>query len=267
VVAGVRLYLAVAAMAYQRRLAYRTANLAGLFTNAVFGYLRTAVFLALFQAQPVVAGYTAQEMITFSWLMQAMIMVVQLWGWFEVEETIRTGDVVSDLARPFSYLGYWLAQDLGRAAYFVLYRGVPVVALGYLTMGMALPGSPLTWLAFLLSLTLATAINFAWRFTLNLTAFWTTDARGVANLGMGFMSAVSGFLVPLSFFPAPLGAVLAVLPFAGIIQTPADVFMERVTGTGLLLALGQQALWAAVMLLGAQAVVVAATRRLVVQGG
>ena len=264
---SVRLYLAVAALSYQRRLAYRTANLAGLITNVVFGFLRTAVFLALFTAQPVVAGYTAQEMVTFSWLMQAIIMVVQLWGWFEVEETIRTGDVVSDLARPFSYLGYWLAQDLGRAAYFVLYRGVPVFLLSHLTMGLQLPSSPFTWLLFLLSLILGTTINFAWRFTLNLTAFWTTDARGLANLGMGFMTAASGFLVPLSFFPAPLGAVLTLLPFAGIIQTPADVFMERVTGVGLLLALGQQAVWAAVMLLGAQAVVVAATRRLVVQGG
>src|SRR5262245_29715342 len=183
-VAALRLYAAVAAMAYQRRLAYRTANLAGLFTNAVFGYLRTAVFLALFQGQTVVAGYTAEEMVTFSWLMQAIVMVVQLWGWFEVEEAIRSGDVVTELARPFSYLGYWLAQDLGRGAYFVVYRAAPILLLGYLTMGMRLPASPLTWLAFLLSLTLGTAINFAWRFTLNLTAFWTNDARGLANLGM-----------------------------------------------------------------------------------
>jgi ABC-2 type transport system permease protein len=266
-VGALRLYLAVAAMAYQRRLAYRTANLAGLFTNAVFGYLRTAVFLALFTAQPLVAGYSADEMVTFSWLMQAMIMVVQLWGWFEIEETIRSGDVVSDLARPFSYLGYWLAQDLGRAAYFVLFRGVPILLLGHLTMGAQLPGSPLTWLAFLLSLTLATAVNFAWRFALNLTAFWTTDARGVINLGGGLVSAVSGFLVPLSFFPQPLGDVLALLPFAGVIQTPADVYMERLGGAALLRALGQQLVWAAVMLAGAQALVVAATRRLVVQGG
>ncbi|MEI4927383.1 ABC-2 family transporter protein, partial [Klebsiella pneumoniae] len=83
--------------------------------------------------------------------------------------------------------------------------------LGYLTMGMQLPGSPLTWLVFALSLTLATAITFAWRFMLNLTAFWTTDARGVVNLGGAFMSAVSGFYVPLSFFPEPVGAVLAML--------------------------------------------------------
>ena len=50
-------------------------------------------------------------------------MVVQLWGWWDVEATIRSGDVVTDLARPFSFLGYWLARDLGRAAYFLLFRG------------------------------------------------------------------------------------------------------------------------------------------------
>ena len=42
------LYLAVARMAFRRQLAYRTANLAGLVTNAFFGYLRAAVFVDRF---------------------------------------------------------------------------------------------------------------------------------------------------------------------------------------------------------------------------
>jgi ABC-2 type transport system permease protein len=69
------------------------------------------------------------------------------------------------------------------------------------------------------------------------------------------------------FFPDWLRAVALALPFAGIIQTPADVFLERLTGASLLAALGRQALWAAGMLAGAQVLVAAATRRLVVQGG
>ena len=41
-----RLYWEVARRALQRQLAYRTENLAGLFTNGFFGYLRAAVFLS-----------------------------------------------------------------------------------------------------------------------------------------------------------------------------------------------------------------------------
>ena len=56
-------------------------------------------------------GYDLQGAVTYTWITQAMIMVSSNWGWWDVEETIRTGDVVSDLSKPFSYVGFWLARD------------------------------------------------------------------------------------------------------------------------------------------------------------
>src|SRR3979409_825642 len=107
------LYLALGRMAFRRYLAYRTANLAGLVTNAFFGYLRAAVFIAVFASaggQTSIARQHVPAAGTSTCATQALIMVVSLWGWWDVEVTIRSGDVVTDLARPFSYLGYWLAR-------------------------------------------------------------------------------------------------------------------------------------------------------------
>ena len=98
---GMRLYWEVARRALQRQLAYRTENLAGLVTNIFFGYLRAAVLLAVYQATSSVGGYDAEAAVTYAWITQAMIMLVALWGWWDVELTIRTGDVISDLAKPF----------------------------------------------------------------------------------------------------------------------------------------------------------------------
>src|SRR5688572_7941423 len=126
-------YLAFARLAFRRQLAYPTANLAGLCTNAFFGYLRASVFTAVFLAVPAqseIGGYDAQAATSYVWITQALIMVVHLWGWWLVETTIRTGDVVHDLARPISFLGYWLARDVGRALYFVLFRGLPTLLIG-----------------------------------------------------------------------------------------------------------------------------------------
>src|ERR1051325_2864073 len=111
-----RLYLAIAVMAFRRQLAYRTANLAGLATNAFFGLLRAALFIALFSSasQTTISGYDLQAAASYTWVTQALIMVVSLWGWWDIETTIRTGDVVADLARPFSYLGYWLPRATAR---------------------------------------------------------------------------------------------------------------------------------------------------------
>jgi len=263
----VRLYVEVAKRAFQRQLAYRTANLAGLVTNGCFGYLRGAVFVAVYQARENIAGYDVRDAITYMWVVQALLMVVVLWGWWDVESTIRSGDVVSDLSKPFSYLGFWLARDYGRALYYVLFRGVPVFVVGQIMFGLRWPASSGTWLAFAASVVLAVAVSFAWRFIINLTAFWTTEARGLGQIAMAAVTVLSGFLVPIGYFPDAVQGVLVALPFASMFQIPADVFLERLSGADLLLAIGRQAFWAALLLAMAQLLVIRATRRVVVQGG
>lgn len=266
-VTPMRLYWELAKRQFQRQLAYRTANFAGLVTNAFFGYVRAAIFLAAFQARPQIAGYDASAAVTYTWVTQALIMIVMLWGWWDVERTIRTGDVVADLSKPFSYLGYWLARDYGRALYFTIFRAAPTLLIGQLTFGIRWPAAPVTWLGLAASLVLAIAVSFAWRFILNLAAFWTTDARGLGNLAQVAVYALSGFVIPLPFYPDWLRPVLLALPFAAIIHVPANIFVERTTGAEVWAALGQQALWAVVMLGAAQLMVGLATRRVVIQGG
>ena len=71
-----RLYWEIGKRAFQRQLAYRTANLAGLFTNAVFGYLRAVIMLALFETVTDVAGYDLPTAIAYSWATQAALMII-----------------------------------------------------------------------------------------------------------------------------------------------------------------------------------------------
>src|SRR5919108_533637 len=263
-----RLYWEVAKRAFQRQLAYRTANLAGLVTNAFFGYVRAAIFVASFVGRGGdIAGYDMRAAVTYTWVTQAMIMVVMLWGWWEIEKTIKSGDVISDLSKPFSFLGFWLARDVGRSIYYLGFRAAPIMLVGQVLFGLRWPSSPTVWVVFAVSAALALVISFGWRFLVNLSAFWLADARGIGTVAFTVVYFLSGLVVPLRLLPDALrGAVLA-LPFAGILQTPADVFLERIDGVELASALGLQLFWAAALLGAAQLGVVAATRRVVIQGG
>jgi viologen exporter family transport system permease protein len=265
------LYAAVTRVAFRRQLAYRTANLAGLATNAFFGLLRASLFIALFTSseQSTIGGYDLQAAVTYTWVTQAMIMVISLWGWWDIETTIRSGDVVTDLARPFSYLGYWLARDYGRAAYFALFRGVPGLIFGQLTFagGLRWPSTPFEIALLGTSLILAVAISFAWRFLLNVSAFWTTDARGLGGIAGAIMMFLGGFILPIHLFPDWIQPLLLSLPFAAIIQVPSDIFVGRLSGGPALVALASQAMWAVVLLALAQVTVLFAVRRVSVQGG
>ncbi len=262
-----RVYPEAMRMSYRRHRAYGAANVAGLATNAFFGLLRSAVFIALNRARPVAEGYDLADALTYVWMTQALIMPIYLWGWLEIALTIRSGDVVSDLSKPFNYYGFWLSRDLGRAAYHVLFRGLPTILIGVVLFDIRLPRDLATWPLFAASLTLAIVISFCLRFMINVGAFWTTDVRGINGMTLLFVNFLSGFLVPLEFFPPALRALAEGLPFAGLISIPLNVFLERPRGIDLPLLLAKQALWAAAFVLAAQLVLRAATRKLVVQGG
>ena len=127
-----RVYIEVAKRAFQQQLAYRTANLAGLATNAFWGALRSFLFLGLFQGREMAAGWNVRDAIDYVWITQALIMPVYFWNWSEIANTIRTGDVLSDLAKPVDYYTFWLSRDAGRAIYHTLFRWLPTTLLGVL---------------------------------------------------------------------------------------------------------------------------------------
>src|SRR5688572_11030379 len=114
---AMRLYWELAVRGFQRTAAYRTAAVSGAITNTFFGFLRAYVFIALFEARPDAGGYTLQDALTFTFLTQGMAALTEVFSWWRIAETVQTGQVATDLSRPFDYQYYWLAQDYGRALF------------------------------------------------------------------------------------------------------------------------------------------------------
>lgn len=262
-----RLYWEIAVRGYRRYASYRVATLAGIFTNTIFGFMRAYVLIALFSARPHAGGYTEADALTYTWLTQGLLMTIYIWGWYDIAERIRAGDIVSDFQRPVDFQGYWLAQDLGRAAYHFIFRGIPPFVVGLLAFSLFLPRDGLTYLLFLVSVVLATSLSFAMRFIVNIAAFWLLDYRGVVGLVSILWTFLSGSIIPLALFPGIWRTIAEALPFAGMIQTPVDIFLQQQHGLALALLLGQQLLWTILLLLFGRWLLGKARRRLVVQGG
>ena len=260
------MYVEVARSGFRRYATYRGATIGGLVTNVVWGFMRGYVLLALVRARGEVGGYDARDAITYIWLTQALIMVIEVWGRSDIPERIRTGDIVTDLYRPLDFQGYWLAQDIGRACFQALARGIPPMAVGAFFFDLRFP-SPGRWVLFGVSLALAVIVAFAGRFIVNLTAFWLLDANGL-NLAYGLCANfLSGFIIPIGMFPDLLRNVSLALPFSSMLMTPIDVFVGRAQGTELVVLMALQVFWAVALLAGGRVLVAVATRKVVVQGG
>jgi ABC-2 type transport system permease protein len=256
----------VAWYAFRRHTAYPFSALAEALTNTVFGFLRAYILIALWNERPGLGGYDVADAVTFCFLTQALIGPVQIFGGIELTERIRSGDVAIDLHRPVDLQAWWMADDLARGLAQLVLRGGPPVAAGALVFDLTVPG-PVNLAAFALAIALAVVTGFAIRYLVALGTFWLHDERGLQAVSMVLALFFSGMTLPLVAFPGVLGEVARALPWAALIQVPADVFLGVHTGTDLARALAFQAAWAAVLLAAGRALTLAARRKLVIHGG
>jgi len=181
--------------------------------------------------------------------------------------TIRSGEVVSDLSKPCDFYWYWFSREMGRSAYYLLFRGLPTYLAGMLLFGFGVPGEWKAWLAYAASLPLAAMLGIAYRFLFNIVAFWILEARAVGTLATTIALFFSGSYVPLSFFPSWLHAIAAWLPFNGLMNVPAQIFLGKLVGGALLIELGRQVFWLVALTIGVRSLASVAARRVIVQGG
>ena len=262
-----RFYVEVARTAFRRQLVYRWANLAGLCTNAFFAAVASFVALALFRTRGHVHGFSVHDTLRYIWLVQAMIMVVLPFGAADLLYTIRSGEVVADLSKPCDFFWYWCSRDCGRAVYYLIFRATPTYLLGLLLFGIGAPGRPQWWLFFAGSLLLGAMLGIAYRFLYNVVAFWIIDGRAVAGLAENLALFCTGAFVPLAFFPGWLRGIDSWLPFNGLMNLPAEVFLGKLTGGVLLFEVARQLGWLLLLVAAARRLSALAARRVVSQGG
>ena len=255
---------------FRRYATYRQATIAGSCTNIVFGFLRCYVLLAVAAGaaggRP--GGYDSAQLATFVWVGQGLLTVTGIWGWAELADRIRTGDVASDLLRPVPLVSAYLAVDLGRAGHAMLTRFLPPIVAGAIAFPLAVPHRWQTVPLFVISVVLAVVGSFGCRFLVNASAYWLHDARGPLMLWTLGSAVLAGLYFPLRLLPDWAAVTLWVAtPLPGLLQTPLDVLVERdPPGRQFALVL-LQAVWAAGLLALARLVQRRAERKLVVQGG
>jgi ABC-2 type transport system permease protein len=254
---------ALFAAGFQRQATYRLALVSGLATNVFFGVIRTALFVALYDRQGSVGGLDEASALTYVWVVQSLFGIVwAVWIW-ELPDAVRTGAFEAELTRPGDVLGRLLAFDLGRMTNLALVRAtLPLLGAG-LFLDLTVPTTVGGWALVPVSVALAAVTGFCVRFLIGVSAFWTPDFRGVYSLAFPLVWFLSGFLIPVEFFPGALRGVAELGPLAAMLTAPVRVVTGRGVGGALLL----QVVWAAALLVACRAALHAGERRWVTTGG
>jgi ABC-2 type transport system permease protein len=261
----VRRYLGIvrlnAQLAFVNRL-WLALRVAGAMVGLTVGYY---VWHSVFSRQPSVGEFDWPQMKTY--LLIAAVYTILIGGDPDIAYRISEGHIAIDLARPIRPGLARLAEAIGQlvtelAVTLVLW-GVAAAVVG----GLAMPSTPSGWALLAAALVLAALLKFSVVYTWILACFWTYNAYGIERLRYAVTAVLSGGIVPILLFPTWLRRIAEVLPFQGIVATPAEVAIGRTGTTGAMAAITTQAGWILVLALLGAWLWRRGVRRVAIQGG
>ena len=260
-------YLAFARKSCQKRMQYRVANLAGLTTNFFFLLVHIFVYTAFYAARTGPQPLNLNEIITYFVLCQVSFMLMPFWGArSEVTSAIKDGSVALQLTKPVDFQAYWFADECGRACYYLLMRGFPTFFISILFFEVAIP-QPTVLMAFAVSMTLAVFMSTAITISIFSSAFWTLDTTGISGMSGSIIILFSGMLVPIALWPEWLAHIAGWLPFEGLIDIPFSIYLGKITGVEIWIAISKQMAWNLFFIAFGRILLTRGFSRLVIQGG
>lgn len=262
-------YLAVMVARCRLLLQYRAAAFASLCTQFFWGLMRVMVFTAFYAqvSNPESLPMTLPQVITYTWLVQAFLVLLPWNIDPQVQQLVRSGHVAYELMRPLDLYALWFSRALAWRAGPAILRIVPICLGAYLIGGLQLPSTLLSGLCFGLSMIAALALSTALTTLMMVSLFWTISGNGTVRLMAGLVMTLSGMQAPLPLFPEWSQPILQALPFRGLIDTPFRIYMGHISPQDAWGPLMHQLGWTIALMLLGRWLLFRVQQRLAIQGG
>lgn len=265
-----RPYIALLRARARTLFQYRVAALAGLATQWLFGFVMISVLAAFYRYADGPQPMTLQQTVTYTWLGQAMLGMLPWNIDRETADTVRTGAVAYDLARPLDLYAHWYARVLALRTAPTLLRCVPMFLIATFVMpapyAMQWPAiaSVSAWLAATCG---ALALSCAVTVMMQASLFWTVSGDGITRIVPHIVTLMSGMVIPLPLMPDFLQVFLRYQPFSGLVSTPALLLCGVMPATEVFGVVALQLFWTAAFIALGRIMIRRGLARLTVAGG
>jgi len=177
----------------------------------VLAYLWTSIFAA---KEGDIAGFSLSDTLTYFLILQVITSLTFSRAGFMISNQIQSGELSSKLILPVNYIYLQIARDFGQNFFFfishiVIYGGIALIFKDSLTLDF-------NWLFVLLSLPVmffSYLIAFSMIALIGMLAFWLSTAKRLIFVYFAIHTLLSGFLIPIAFFPQGLQNILKWTPF------------------------------------------------------
>ena len=252
-------------------LQYRTAALAGIATQFVWGFMEINVFLAFHRSDPSSFPMEFRQLASYIWMQQAFLALFMTWFMEnEIFDCIMDGNICYELCRPIDIYNMWFARSVANRASRALLRCAPILLVAFflpLPYSMTLPADILTFVCFLASMALSLTVTVAICMVIYMLSFFTVSPQGIRIIFAMTAELLQGTIIPLPFFPPGIQKIIELLPFASMENVPLRIYSGNIRGKAAVYAMLLQVFWIIVLITVGKLICRRAMKKITLQGG
>ncbi len=266
-----KIYLSVFRIRFINSLQYRAALLGEVAARFLWGIMQILAFAAFYRANPAAFPMEFSQTVSYLWMQEILLVLFAVvFQDGEIYSSLENGSIAYELVRPMNLYGRWFSQSAANRISFTLVNCAPALLIALIApepYRMALPPDMGLFALFLLSTVLALGVVVAFAMLMYITLFYTLSQRGVRIIVTALTSFLSGGVIPLPFFPAPVLAVVRWLPFAAMQNMPLRIYSGNIAGADAWQGIAFQLFWLAALVIIGQLAMRHALQKVIVQGG
>jgi ABC-2 type transport system permease protein len=266
-----KMYLSVFRIRFINNLQYRAVVLGAIITRFTWGLMEVLAYSALYHTGYATFPMEFSQTVSYIWMQQTLIVLFSVvFADSEIYTAIGNGSIAYELIRPMNLYGRWFCQSAANRVAFTILNCLPGLLLAFILpepYGMSLPFTMGQFLLFLLSTVLALCVVVAFAMLMYISLFYILSQRGIRIIVTALTSFLSGGIIPLPFFPAPVLSVVRLLPFAAMQNMPLRIYSGNIVGMDAIKGIVFQLYWFVILFLIGQLTMHRALKRVIVQGG
>lgn len=259
-------YYAYFKKSFLNRSAYRFDHVMSILSNCLRMFIFWEIYKALYGGRQQVDGIT-MAMVTTNFILSMGLDAAFYINDYFLPDKIGNGSITTELLRPMSFKGRMIAENLGNAAFNLLFRFLPALVLGACIIGLLPPASPLMLVLFVVSALLGYGVLWTISFAVQMTAFWLLNVWSMTTIKNVFVNVLSGTMIPLWFMPEWMEGVLKFTPFSSIYFTPVQIYLGQLTFQEIVGKCAVQLVWIVLIYGVGDLLWRCGQKKLVVQGG
>ncbi|MDI3411877.1 ABC-2 family transporter protein [Bacillus sonorensis] len=194
-----------------------------------------------------IEGYTIHSMITYVIIAKMFeILLLPTFHW-SIQDEVSSGELSKYLTKPISYWGFWFSKNAGNKLVQFILVSIPLVIVALCNREYFLFPDVHDVVSLIAAVVLAMILYYSLYFLVSLFSFYFVEIASFFFTVDILLELLSGTLFPLQLLPEPFYLIVKNLPFAYLIDFPANIYLGRLEVDDILYGLFTQLIWIGIL--------------------